>query len=182
MLVSGSVWGQFRQDRSDVEYMFKWEAGYAPFVSNLGQPNYDGLYNINEPDLRHAAGLNLINGVCLYQDFFLGLGLGYDYLAVPAKPTEGWHSALAFIDFDYRPLDMDWSPMAYARAGAHYMLRPDPLTNTLTPYLEVGLGANWYYNYYLSNYERNYRSLFFTIGVAYMQQSVFMPIRIGMRF
>ena len=182
LVLSSSAFAQFRQDRSNYEYMLKWDIGYGPFVSNLGPTNYDGLYTINEPDLRHTFSANIINGVCIHQDFFLGLGLGYNYLAVPAHITEGWHSALAYVDFDYSPLSTSWSPMAYAKAGASYLLRPEPMSNTLTPYLEAGLGANWYFNYVLSNMERNYHSLFFTVGVSYFQQSVFVPVRLGMRF
>jgi len=179
LLLSSSAFAQFRQDRSIYEYMFKWEAGYAPFVSNLGNP---GEYNFYINDLRHMAGVNLINGVCIKQDFYLGVGLGYDYVVNPSDLKGGWHSGLAFIDFDFRPLDMEWSPMVYAKGGAHYMMGKTPYGNTITPYLEVGLGANWYYNYVLSNMERNYHSLFFELGIAYTQQTVVIPFRIGMRF
>lgn len=176
---ASTAMAQFRQDRHNVEYMFKWEAGYAPFVSNLGQP---GPYGYYIEDLRHTAGLNLINGVCIKQEFFLGLGLGYDYMFRPADLAGGWHSALGFLDFDYRPFDRAWCPMGYARAGAHYMMGDTPYGNTLTPYFEIGMGVNWHYNYVLSNYERNYRSLILEVGVAYTQQTVYVPLRIGMRF
>ena len=182
LLLPTAAMAQFRQDRSNCEYMFKWDISYAPFVSNAGHPNYDGNYTINEPDLRHQFGASIINGVCLHQDFFVGLGLGYDYLAVPSRLTEGWHSAAAYIDFDYRPLDIPCSPMAYAKGGVNYLLRPEGMSNMLSPYAEIGLGMNWYYNYVLSNMERNYHSLFLTVGVAYYQETIFVPIRLGMRF
>lgn len=180
MLISLSVKAQFHQDRSEYEYMFKAEMGYSAFVSNVGNPGAQGFYI---SDLRHMAGLNIINGVCIKQDFFVGLGLGYDYVARPDNITDGWHSALGFVDFDFRPLDEEWSPMVIAKLGAHYMMgNPNTYGTTIAPYAEVGLGVNWFFNYVLSNMERNYRSIYLEVAVAYTQQTAFIPVRFGIRF
>lgn len=179
LFVAANANAQFSQDRSDYEYMFKLEAGFLPYVSNYGHPGDYGYYI---DDLRHMAGVNVINGVNIKQDFFVGLGLGYTYVTSPSNIADGWHGALAFVDLDYRPLDEKWAPMAYAKLGAHYMMADTPYGNTLTPYVEAGLGINWFYNYVLRNMERNYRSLFLEVGFAYTQQTTFVPVRIGWRF
>lgn len=179
LFVAGAAQAQFSQALSDYEYMFKVEAGYAPYVSNLGHPGEYGYY-IN--DLRHTTGINVINGVCIKQDFFVGLGLGYNYVAAPSHFKNGWHSAMAFIDFDFRPLDVEFAPMIIGKLGASYMMGDTPYGNTIAPYAEVGLGINWYYNHVLSNMERNNRSIFLEVAFAYTQQTTFLPVRMGWRF
>jgi len=170
---------QFSQDKSDFEYMFKGELGYMPFVSNVGEEGANGYYI---DDLRHIAGVNIINGVNIKQDFFAGIGLGYGYVARPQDIASGWHSAMAFVDLDYRPLDVEFSPMVGAKLGANYMMADTPYGNTLTPYVEVSAGLNWFYRYQYRNMERNYLSVYLELGFAYTQQSTFLPIRIGVRF
>lgn len=174
---------QFSQDHHKAEYMFKAEMGYLPFVSNLGHAGANGYYI---EDLQHMANINVINGVNLNQDFFIGLGVGYANVFIPSHlisdPLAGWHDILGFVDFDYRPLDREWSPMFYARAGANYLLSKSTYGNTLTPYFEVGLGMNWFFDYRMVNMERNYRSLYLGIGFAYTQQTTFLPVRLGIRF
>lgn len=170
---------QFRQDRSDYEYMFKAELGYLPYMLNIGEEGADGYYLDN---LQHVANVNIINGVCIKQDFFVGLGLGYGYVATPKNMADGWHSALAFVDFDYRPLDVEFSPMVGAKAGVSYLMADSPYGSTLTPYVEVSAGLNWYFRYVIRNMERNYASLFLELGFAYTQQTGFLPIRLGVRF
>ncbi len=170
---------QFSQAGSDYEYMFKGEVGYMPFVSNLGHEGENGYY-IN--DLRHIVNVNVINGVNIKQNFFVGLGLGYGYVTKPDDFSTGWHSALAFVDFDYRPLDVEWSPMVGARAGAHYMMADSPYGNTLTPYFEISTGLNWFFRHEYRNMERNYLSIFLELAFAYTQQTTFIPIRLGFRF
>lgn len=178
-LMAGPLKAQFTQTGSIFEYMFKGEIGYMPFVSNLGNEGEYGYY-IN--DLRHMVNANVINGVNIKQDFFVGVGLGYGYVAVPSDFSNGWHSAMAFIDFDYRPLDVEWSPMVGARVGAHYMMADTPYGNTLQPYAEISTGLNWFFRYEYRNMERNYLSVFVELAFAYTQQSTFIPIRVGFRF
>lgn len=174
---------QFSQDHPKAEYMFKAELGYLPFVSNLGHAGDNGYYI---EDLQHMLNLNVINGVCLDQDYFLGIGVGYSNVFIPAKVMNdimgGWHNVMAFVDFDYRPLDREWAPLFYARGGADYMMAKSAYGSTLTPYAEIGLGINWYFDYRMVNMERNYRSLYLELGFAYTQQTTFLPVRLGIRF
>ena len=170
---------QYRQNRPAVEPMFKVGMGYAPFIANV-QKGDDGFI------LDHTqsfATADLAGGVCISQDFFLGLGAGYHYFANPNSLSDGLHGAVAYVDFDYRPLHIEFSPMFYGKAGASYLINPDGLRgNTLTPMVDVGVGCNWYYRHSVVNMERNYRSLFLTVGFAYMQETSFLPICIGLRF
>lgn len=173
---------QFSQDKPRCEYMLKVDAGYMPFMANVAQEGEYGYY-IN--DLQHAAGVNVMNGLNISQDFFVGLGLGYDYFFKPGtldNLMEGWHSGLAFVDMDYRPLKAEFAPMVAARLGANYLMSPSEYGNTLSPYGEVAVGINWHYRYKYRNMERNYLSLYLQVGYAYMQQASFLPIRLGWRF
>ena len=178
MALTFSAKAQYRQDHASVEYMFKADLGYMPFISNLGKAGDNGYYN---DDLRHMVNVNVINGINIRQDFFLGLGLGYGYVLRPSDIGGGWHSAMGYANFDYRPIDAEWAPMAGLKLGAHYMMSDSPYGNTLTPYIEVSGGINWFFSYAVRNMERNYKSLYFELGFAYTQQTLFIPFRIGIR-
>ena len=179
LLLAGNANAQFTQDGSDFEYMFKGELGYMPFVSNLGS---EGDYGYYISDMRHMANVNIINGVNIRQDFFVGLGLGYGYVAKPDDLASGWHSAMAFIDLDYRPLDVEWAPMVGAKLGGHYMMADSPYGNTFAPYVELSTGLNWFFRYEYRNMERNYLSVYVELAFVYTQQTTFIPIRLGFRF
>lgn len=179
ILAATTANAQYRQDRSEFEYMFKAEAGYMPFVANLGSEGENGYYI---SDQRHMVNVNVINGVNFRQDFFVGLGLGYGYAAKPGNFSEGWHTAMGFVDVDYRPLREEFAPMVGAKLGASYMMSDTPYENTLTPYLELSTGINWFFRFGYRNMERNYLSLYLELAVAYTQQTVFIPVRMGFRF
>ncbi|MBQ9639765.1 MAG: hypothetical protein IJV22_09465 [Bacteroidales bacterium] len=180
----GLMRAQFSQDRPKAEYMFKADLGYMVFNSNVGE---DKTSEFTIPDQRHIPMVSVMNGVCLNQDFFVGVGLGYGY-AVPSHAmkenlSNGWHTLAAFVDADYRPLDRAWSPMAYAKLGATFMPEVENVRNaTLSALGEIGLGLNWYYDYRYVNMERNYRSLYFEVGFAYTQMASFFTARLGVRF
>lgn len=184
VLSATTAQAQFRQDRHDVEYMFKADLGYMPFISNLGK---EGDYGYINNDLRHGVGLNIINGVNIKQDFFVGLGLGYTFVAQPSTITgfdfgAGWHCPMAFLDFDYRPLNEEWAPMFGTRLGASYMMTDGPYNNSLKPYVEFSAGVNWFFRHEVRNMERNYMSLYLELAFAYMQQTCYLPLRFGVRF
>lgn len=179
LLLAANAKAQFTQDKAKVEAMFKIEAGYMPFVSNLGDKGDNGYYI---DDMRHIANANVIGGVNICQDFFVGVGAGYGYVAKPDDFGEGWHSFLGFVDFDYRPLDVEWAPMAGAKVGVSYLMADSPYENTLKPYAEINAGVNWFFNYVYRNMERNYASVYLTVGFAYTQQTTFIPVRVGLRF
>lgn len=174
---------QYRQDHAKVEYMFKAEAGYLPYIANLGDEGGDG-YILN--DMQHAVNVNVINGININQDFFLGLGLGYNFVAKPAdigglNISAGSHCPMAFLSFDFRPLNEEWAPMFETKLGASYLMSDGPYGNTLKPYIEIATGFNWFFSHEVRNMERNYKSLYLTVGFAYTQQTCFIPIRLGIR-
>ena len=106
LMAAGAVSAQYTQEKPNVEYMFKIEAGYLHKVANYGKPQADAAstniegsgfrFNLHE----EAMGLNIINGINISQDFFLGGGVGYAFCA-PMRPVrfdKSSHMAVAFID------------------------------------------------------------------------------------
>ena len=190
LMTAGTVAAQYTQDRPSVEYMFKIEAGYLHNVGNYGQPkneatttNIEGTgFNLNAWE--EGMGLNVINGINISQDFFLGAGVGYTFCAPmrPARFDKSSHMAQAFIDMDFRPVGDTWAPMVGARVGGSFLMNPNNYGNTISPYLEVYAGLNWFYDHALQQMDKNYHSLFAEVGVVLVQQTIFIPIRIGWRW
>ena len=169
LMAAGAVSAQYTQEKPNVEYMFKIEAGYLHKVANYGKPQADAAstniegsgfrFNLHE----EAMGLNIINGINISQDFFLGGGVGYAFCA-PMRPVrfdKSSHMAVAFIDM---------------------VMNPNNYGNTISPYLEVYAGLNWFYDHALQQMDKNYHSLFAEVGVVMVQQTVFIPIRVGWRW
>lgn len=169
---------QYVQGRPATEYMFKIEAGYMPFVTNIFEKAESGYILANQ---EHAAGLNIMNGWNISQDFFLGFGVGYACLSPLNDFSKMSHNALVFVDFDFRPLQDEFAPMIGARIGGSAMIPTGEHEFTLGPYAEVYGGLNWYYRHRYSNMERNYHSWYVELGVAYMYRTILLPIRIGWR-
>ena len=190
LMTAGAVSAQYTQERPNVEYMFKIEAGYLHKVGNYGKPqveatstNIEGSgyrFNLHE----EAMGLNIINGINISQDFFLGGGVGYAFCA-PMRPVrfeKSSHMAMAFIDMDFRPVGDTWAPMVGARVGGSFLMNPNNYGNTISSYLEVYAGLNWFYDHALQQMDKNYHSIFAEVGVVMVQQTVFIPIRVGWRW
>ena len=131
-----------------------------------------------------AMGLNIINGINISQDFFLGGGLGYNFCAPmrPARFDKSSHMAVAFIDMDFRPVGDIWAPMVGARIGGSFLMNSNNYGNTISPYLEVYGGLNWFYDHALQQMDRNYHSLFVETGVLLVQGTIFIPVRVGWRW
>lgn len=184
-----SASAQYTQQRPKVEYMLKIEAGYLHNVGNYGKPAIDGVapnvtpqgYNLNAHE--EAFGLNIVNGANISQDFFLGGGLGYSYClpTLADKTLEASHMAQVFVDMDYRPVGDIWAPMVGARLGGSFLMNNNNYGTTMSPYVEIYTGLNWFYDHALQQMDRNYHSLFIEAGVVFQQQTVFIPIRLGWR-
>lgn len=190
--VATSASAQFSQSKASVEYMFKVEAGYLHNVGNYGQANVNSNGSTNPADANsfalrdheEAAGLNIINGINISQDFFLGFGLGYSYCYPLYQGNEGLdasHMGQAFIDMDYRPIEADWAPMVGARIGGSFLMNNNNYGTTMSPYVEVYTGLNWFYDHALQQMDRNYHSFYAEVGVVFQQQTIFIPIRLGWR-
>jgi len=194
VLASGAA-AQYSQLGNQAEFMFKAEAGYQIFTGNSGQAGEHGFYLSK---FYQAAGINLIAGANLSQDWFVGAGAGLNYYHSPqqklAEPMTGINF-FADIDFrpiwkgtmgiDYQPSSIKWAPMVGARLGGSMLMGPDEpqgYGTTITPLAEFYGGVNWYYRHGLRNMERNWHSFYATIGIAYMQQTLFLPVRVGWRW
>ena len=79
---------------------------------------------------------------------------------------------------DYQPVTIKWAPEVGGRLGGSILL--DGMN--FSPMAEVYTGINWYYAHGLRNMAHNWHSFYLTIGVAYMQQAVFLPVRLGWRW
>lgn len=192
LVAASSAMAQFKQDKPKVEYMLKVEAGYLHNMGNYGQqkvvsdgstnPEFSNGYNLR--DNEEAFGLNVINGINISQDFFLGFGLGYNYclpLYQGNKGVSASHMAQGFIDMDYRPINATFAPMVGARLGGSFLMNNNNYGNTITEYVELYAGLNWFYDHAYQQMDRNYHSLYIEAGVVLVQQTVFIPIRIGWR-
>ena len=191
--ICSSATAQFSQLGPKNEFMLKVEAGYLPFMGNVGEA---GPYGFYLSKFHNAANLNVVAGVNISQDWFLGVGVGANYYHNMeqglADPYTGFH---AFVDFDFRPIwqgimGLDYqpetikvAPIVGGRVGGS-MLMGDPNTygSTTTIYGEFYGGINWYYRHGLRNMEHNWHSFYATIGVAMMQQTVYLPLRVGWRW
>ncbi len=186
---------QYSQLGKKNEFMMKVEAGYLPYIGNIGEAGDYGHY-LNKH--HHGADVNVMVGMNISQDWFLGGGAGVGYYFSSHEQAESMLGAQVFVDFDFRPIwkaimgldyqptSIKWAPEVGARVGGSMLLGPsDTYGTTLTPLVEVYGGLNWYYWYHLNgmrNMSRNWHSFYVTLGVAYMQQTVFLPIRIGWRW
>lgn len=180
---------------SNNEFMLKVEAGYGFFMGNVGEANENG-YNLNK--FHSMANANVMAGVNISQDWFLGGGAGFNYFLSPEQQTaESYMGANVFVDMDFRPIwkaimgldyqpqSIKWAPEVGARLGGSILLDHPAYGTTFSPLAEVYGGLNWYYWYHLNgmrNMTRNWHSFYITAGVAYMHQTVFVPIRIGWRW
>lgn len=185
---------QYSQLGKKNEFMMKLEAGYAPFIGNVGKADQYG-YILNK--FHHGADANVMLGMNISQDWFLGAGAGAAYFFSDHETSQSMLGVNAFVDFDFRPIwkaimgldyqpqSIKWAPEVGARLGGSILLDHPAYGTTFSPLAEVYGGLNWYYWYHLNgmrNMTRNWHSFYITAGVAYMHQTVFVPIRIGWRW
>ena len=183
---------QYSQLGKQNEFMLKVETGYAPFMGNVGEA---GEHGFNITRYHNAAQLNVMAGANVSQDWFIGGGVGFNYFHNTSQgivtPMMGVN-VFADIDFrpiwqglmglDYQPATIKWAPMVDMRVGASIILDHPYYSTPFTPMVELDGGVNWYYKHGLRNMQHNWHSFYATIGVAYMQQTVFLPIRVGWRW
>lgn len=191
--MSCRVAAQYSQLGPKNEFMIKVEAGYAPFMGNAGKPGDNG-YNLSHYE--SAVGLNAMVGANISQDWFLGFGVGGNYYHNFSQGLSNpLFGANVFVDLDFRPIwkavmgvdyqpsSINWAPLMGVRAGGSLLFAENMM---FTPLAEAYGGVNWYYAQQnargMRNKTRLWHSLYATLGVAYMQQTVFLPIRIGWRW
>ena len=184
---------QYTQLGPKNEFMLKVETGFAPFMGNAGAPGENG-HNLGHYE--NAVSLNVMAGMNISQDWFLGGGVGANYyFSLKQQTAEPMFGANVFVDLDFRPIwkavmgvdyqptSINWAPLMGVRAGGSMLFAEEML---FTPLAEAYGGINWYYGQQVARGMRNktriWHSLYATLGVAYMQQTVFLPIRIGWRW
>lgn len=194
--VSLSAAAQYSQLGKKNEFMLKVDAGYAPFMGNVGEAGDYGFYL---GEFHSAANANVMAGLNISQDWFVGLGAGFNYFHnFNHKEVDALVGVNFFADMDFRPIwkaimgldyqptSIKWAPMVGVRAGGSLLMgKEETYGNTFTPMAEIYGGLNWYYWYAFNgmrNMTRNWHSFYVTIGLAYMQQTVFLPIRLGWRW
>lgn len=189
MLWVASGEAQPSQLEANSEFMFKLELGYSPFVGNTGTADEEG-YALQHQE--SAAGIDAVAGVNLYQDWFVGGGVGGQlFHNLTQHGVETKMGATVFADADYRPwrqspsllekstVAIMFAPLVGVRAGASALMGEEM---KLSPMAEVYGGISWYYARGLRNTTPHRHSVYATLGVAYMQQTVFLPVRIGWRW
>ena len=184
---------QYTQLGPKNEFMFKVEGGYSVFMGNAGTQGETGHFNL--PHYENAVGVNIMVGANISQDWFIGGGVGVNYYhnfkQDLSNPMIGVNF---FADFDFRPIwkavmgidyqpsSINWAPMLGGRAGGSLLMADRMM---FTPMGEIYGGINWYYAQQLARGMRNktrlWHSFYATLGVAYMQQTVFLPVRVGWR-
>ena len=190
--VSLSAAAQYSQLGKKNEFMLKVDAGYAPFMGNVGEAGDYGFYL---GEFHSAANANVMAGLNISQDWFVGLGAGFNYFHnFNHKEVDALMGVNFFADMDFRPIwkaimgldyqptSIKFAPLIGARVGGSLLFADNMM---FSPMAEVYGGLNWYYWYHIHgmrNMTRNWHSFYATIGVAYMQQTVFLPIRLGWRW
>lgn len=183
---------QYSQLGNPNEFMLKIEMGYEPYMGNVGTAGEHG-FNISK--FHNAANVNVMAGVNISQDWFIGGGAGFAYYHNTRQgvitPMMG-ANIFADIDFrpiwqgmmglDYQPATIKWAPLVGARLGGSIIFNHPDYGSPFSPLAELYGGINWYYMHGLRNMQHNWHSFYATIGVAYLQQTVFLPVRIGWRW
>ena len=183
------VHAQYSQLEPNTTFMFKVELGYAPFIGNTGALDNDGFALAHQ---QNVAEVDLVAGANLAQDWFVGGGVGGQlYHSTTQQEEASMMGATVFANAeyrparhavgatDYKPVAMSFAPLAGARAGVSLLMAEEM---GFTPMAEVYGGISWYYTQGLHNSTHNRHSLFATLGVAYMQGAVFLPMRLGWRW
>ncbi len=154
------------QGFSQINYSMKAEVGYLKYryttVDVDAGPNWKG-YN-----LENANGMefNAINGLDIKNKFFVGLGIGY-------LNFEGIDGISIFSDFEYLPLKTRLTPLVNFKLGySHIWNQYDNGTGTGLGELCIGL-----------NYRMTEKmDIYLKSGYTMTQQSLLIPIRLGIRF
>ena len=154
------------QGYSQINYSIKAETGFLKYQNNTIQvdPGSDWKgYNLYE---KNGIDFNVINSIDFNNKLFAGIGIGY-------LNFEGINGISVFSDFEYIPLKTRLTPLINLRVGySHLWNQYENGTGTLLG--EFGLGLNFRLTEKLDIYTKS--------GFLMTQQSLIIPIRIGLRF
>jgi len=154
------------QGYSQINYSIKAETGFLKYQNNTIQvdpgPDWKG-YNLYE---KNGIDFNVINSIHFKNKLFAGIGIGY-------LNFEGINGVSVFSDFEYIPLKTRLTPLINLRVGySHLWNQYENGTGTLLG--EFGLGLNFRLTEKFDLYTKS--------GFLMTQQSLIIPIRIGLRF
>lgn len=152
---------------SQIDYFGKVETGYLRFLFTTIQvdpgPNWEG-YNLDNE--QNGIDINLINGVNFKDRFFTGLGIGY-------LNFEGIDGFSIFTDFEYLPLKTRLTPLIDIKIGYNHIWNQYE-KGTGSALVELGAGLNYEMTENIDIYIQS--------GFLMTQQSLLIPIRIGLKF
>lgn len=156
----------FNQGYSQISYSIKAETGFLKYQNNTIQvdpgPNWKG-YNLYE---ENGIDFNIVNGIDLKNKLFAGIGIGY-------LNFEGINGLSVFTDFEYLPFKTRLTPLINLKIGySHIWNQYDNGTGTGLGEFCVGL------NYRLTDKMNIYAKS----GFSMTQESLLIPIRLGIRF
>lgn len=154
------------QGYSQINYSIKAETGFLKYQNNTIQvdpgQNWKG-YNLYE---ENGIDFNIINGIDFNNKIFAGIGLGY-------LNFEGVNGLSVFSDFEYLPLKTRLRPLINLKIGySHIWNQYENGTGTGLGELCIGL------NYRLTDK----MDIYAKSGFNMTQQSLLIPIRLGIRF
>ena len=148
---------------SQIQYAVKIESGYAPFQYNTVDvdpgPNWKGYYL----DDQNGIDINVINGIMFRDRLYAGVGIGY-------WNFEGVNGITVFADIDYFILKTRLSPIINFKFG-HNHLWNQYEGGTSTAMTELNVGLQLRLTEKISVYLKG--------GYLFMQQSLLIPVRIG---
>ena len=152
--------------KAQLNYSGKVEAGYLKFQHYTVQVEPGSGW---KGRALHDDGIdiNSINGLTFAnKKLFAGLGLGY-------MNFKGVSGASIFADLEYLPLKTRITPLLNLKVGYDHLWSQYE-GGTGTSMAEFGLGVNYKLTENLN--------IFFKTGMLYTQQSLLLPLRIGIRF
>jgi len=154
------------QGYSQIDYSIKAETGFLKYITNMVNvdpgPNWKG-YNIYE---ENGIDFYIINGFDFKNKLFTGIGLGY-------LNFEGVSGFSIFSDFEYLPLKTRLTPLINLKIGYSHIWNQYE-NGTGTGLGEFCLGLNYRLTEKMDIYAKS--------GFTMTQQSLLIPIRLGIRF
>ncbi|NOU19518.1 MAG: hypothetical protein HOO91_18335 [Bacteroidales bacterium] len=152
---------------SQIVYSRKVETGYLKFLGTTVQvdpgPTWRG-YNLDKK--QNGIDLNLINGIKLKEKLFLGLGFGY-------LNFEGINGFSIFSDLEFLTLKTKLTPLLNLKIGYNHIWNQYE-NGKGSATVELGTGLAYKLKEKLNIYVQ--------FGFLMTQQSLLMPIRIGVNF
>lgn len=154
------------QAYSQIHYSIKAETGFLKYQYNTVQvdpgPNWQG-YNLYE---ENGIDFNVINGFEFNNRVYAGIGLGY-------LNFEGVNGLSIFSDFEYMPLKTRLTPLINLKIGYTHIWNQYE-NGTGTGLGELCVGLNFRLTEKIDIYTKS--------GYSMTQQSLFVPLRFGIRF